>query len=216
MELIEAIRTNGTCRYYKPDPVPDAAIARILSVARFAPSGGNRQPLRFIVVRDAGRKRALSELYLPIWNRYIETRKSQLPTTAKSGFFADADYFANRLEDIPVMILVCARLADVHPTDHELGRLSIVGGASVYPAVQNILLAAREEGLGVALTTLLCAEEPKVKALFAIPEDISTAAMVTVGWPVKPFPKGLKRKPLAEIAFAETYGAEFPAARAVT
>ncbi len=104
------------------------------------------------------------------------------------------------------MLVVCARLADVHPTDTELGRLSIVGGASVYPAIENILLAAREAGLGTALTTLLCAVEAEVKVLLRVPDDISTAAMVTIGWPAKPFPRKLTRRPLSEFAFTDRYG----------
>ena len=118
----------------------------------------------------------------------------------------DADYFANHLVDIPVMLVVCAKLDDVHPTDQDLDRLSIVGGASIYTGVENILLAARQAGLGAALTTLLWAEEPKVKALLNITEEISTAAMITVGWPAKPFPIKLSRQPLEEIVFGEHYG----------
>src|SRR5262245_5762697 len=92
-------------------------------------------------------------------------------------------------------------------TDRHLDRLSIVGGASVYPSVQNLLLAARAEGLGTALTTLLCAVEPQVKGLLAIPDGVATAAMVALGYPAKGFPKKLARRPLAEWCFGDTYGA---------
>jgi nitroreductase len=84
--------------------------------------------------------------------------------------------------------------------------VSIVGGASVYPAVQNVLLKAREEGLGAALTTLLCMVEPQVQRLLNIPDGVATAAMITLGYPAKPFPKRLRRRPLAEVAFADAYG----------
>jgi nitroreductase len=89
----------------------------------------------------------------------------------------------------------------------------VVGGASIYPAVQNLLLAARSLGLGTALTTLLCADEPAVKALLHIPHDISTAATLALGWPLKAFPKQLRRRPLEEIAFGERYGAPLPGGR---
>jgi nitroreductase len=130
----------------------------------------------------------------------------------RSKILADAIHFAEHLHEIPVMIVVCARLADVHPTDVALDRLSIVGGASVYPAVQNMLLAARNIGLGTALTTLLCAVEPEVKALLEIPPEVSTAAMVTLGWPARPFPRRLNRRPLREMAHAERYGRALPGA----
>lgn len=207
MELNDILKSNGTCRFYKPDDVSDEVLAEVLDAARWAPSGGNRQPLSFVVVRDKNKKKTLQELYLPFWNDYVagvkagETRIGALPK-----ILTDADHFANHLVDIPVLLVVCANLADVHPTDTELGRLSVVGGASIYTGVENLLLAARQAGLGSALTTLLCAKEPEVKELLNIPEHISTAAMVTLGWPERPFPSKLRRQPLEEIVFSESYG----------
>ena len=207
MELNDVLTSNATCRYYKTDPVSNEVIASVLDAARWAPSGGNRQPLSFVVVRERETKQALQDLYLPIWNSYVdginagETRVGGLPKIV-----SDADHFANHLVDIPIMLIVCANLADVHPTDTELGRLSVVGGASIYTGVENLLLAARQAGLGAALTTLLCGTEPQVKALLDIPDHISTAAMVTLGWPSRPFPTKLRRQPLEEIVFSEKYG----------
>lgn len=213
MDLIEAMRTNNTCRYYRSDPVGDDLLARVLDAARWGPSGGNRQPLRLIAVRDGGKKQALRDLYLPFWESYVNgVQKGAVRVGGRSRIIEDADHFAHHMAEIPVLIVVCARLADVHPTDTELGRLSIVGGASVYPAVQNMLLAARTEGLGSALTTLLCEAEPQVKALLEIPDDVSTAATVALGWPVKPFAKKLSRRPLAEMAFVDRYGDTLPSA----
>ena len=207
MELNDILKSNATCRYYKTDPVSDEVLKQVLDAARWAPSGGNRQPLSFIVVRDSASKQAMQDMYLPIWNAYLEAvnagtqRVGGLPKIV-----ADADHFANHMAEIPVLLLVCANLADVHPTDHELGRLSVVGGASIYPGVENLLLAARQAGLGAALTTLHCAVEPELKSLLDIPEHISTAAMVTLGWPERPFPTKLRRQPLEEMVFAEKYG----------
>lgn len=207
MELNDILKSNATCRYYKTDPVSDEVLKEVLDAARWAPSGGNRQPLSFIVIRDPASKQAMQDLYLPIWNAYMEAvnagtqRVGGLPKIV-----ADADHFANHMAEIPVLLLVCANLADVHPTDHELGRLSVVGGASIYPGVENLLLAARQAGLGAALTTLHCAVEPELKSLLNIPEHISTAAMVTLGWPERPFPTKLRRQPLEEMVFAEKYG----------
>jgi nitroreductase len=86
----------------------------------------------------------------------------------------------------------------------------VVGGCSIYPAAQNLLLKAREEGLGAALTTLLCRFEPQVKELLDIPEGVITAAHIALGWPERPLPRSLNRRPLSEIAFLDTFGATFP------
>ncbi len=207
MDLYEAIESNGTCRYYRPDPVPVAVLRRAFEAARSAPSGGNRQPVRFVAVSDPALRERLAELYLPHWRTYVGAMtQGALRVDALPRIIQDADHFAKNLAAVPTLVVVCARLADCHATDQNLGRLSVVGGASIYPAVQNFLLACRAEGLGTALTTLLCAEEPKVKALLGIPEEISTAATIAVGYPAKPFPKRLRRRPLEESVFADRYG----------
>ena len=207
MDLIEVMASNGTCREYRPDPIPAAVLHRVLDAARYAPSGGNRQPVRFIVVTEPALKQQLKDWYLPHWNGYIAAAKqgvvalNAIPRTVQK-----ADYFANHLEQVPALIVVCARLADCHATDTDLGRLSVVGGASIYPAVQNLLLAARNEGLGTALTTLLCLEEARVKPLLHIPDDIATVATVAIGYPVHSFPRHLSRRRLEGIAFGNRYG----------
>ena len=205
MEFLDVLHTTPTCRYYRPDPVPDDVLRRVLDGARWAPTGGNRQGVRFLVVRDAARRRRLKELYLPLWEQYAE-RSRDVSDVPRPRVLANADHMARHLDEIPALIVVCARLADLLATDRHLDRLTIVGGASVYPAVQNVLLAARAEGLGTALTTLLCAVEPQVKELFGIPEGIATAALVALGWPERPFPQKLSRRPLEEICFAEDWG----------
>jgi nitroreductase len=211
MDLAEAIESNGTCRYYRPDPVPPDLLRQVLSAARFAPSGGNRQPVRFVAISERKTKERLAALYLPRWEAYIaamgtgEVRVNALPRLVQA-----ADHFARHLADVPLLVMVCARLADCHATDRDLGRLSVVGGASIYPAVQNFLLAARAAGLGTALTTLLCHDEAAIKPLLDIPDDISIVATVALGWPAKGFPKRLRRRPLDEIAFAERYGQPLP------
>lgn len=208
MELHDVLSTTNACRFYQPDEVSDEVLHEVLGAARWAPNGGNRQPVTFVVTRNRATKEAMQALYLPFWDAYvagIDTGDVRVGSRDKRLLEA-ADHFARHLADVPVMVTVCARLADVHPTDTELGRLSIVGGGSVYPAVQNVLLAARNAGLGSALTTLLCGKEPEVKALLGIPDDVSTAAMLTLGWPQKPFPKKLNRKPVSELVWSEKFG----------
>jgi nitroreductase len=213
VELSEVVRSAGSCRFFTDDPVPDDVLARALDLARFAPQGGNRQPVRFVVVRDEAKRKQLAEWYLIPWKAYLAGAESGdiaiggLPTLLRN-----ADHFAERMHEVPVMVVVCADPDGIHPTDHELGRLSVVGGGSIYPAVQNFLLGCRDEGLGAALTTLLCMFEPQVKELLGIPEGIITTAHIAVGWPARPFPTRLSRRPLREIAFADSYGTPLPGA----
>lgn len=210
MDFYEVIQTAGTGRYYKEDPIPPDVLERILNAARWAPQGGNRQPNRYIVVQSPEKKKALRDLYFPLWRDYmaaaglgaINIRGNEAPKLLK-----DADIFADNLHKVPVIIVVCAHMEDIHPTDLELERDPIVYGASVYPAVQNLLLAARAEGLGGSLTTLLCAEEPKVKELLGIPDGYATAAHLAIGYLDVPFPRKLTRLPLTEVVFSENFGA---------
>jgi nitroreductase len=207
MTVQEAIESTNTCRFYRPDPVTDEVLLRVLDAARYAPSGGNRQPVRFIVVRNPATRRQLKEWYLPIWDAYAgQAKAAGIATGSRMRMLANADHFARHLDEVPVLLVVCAVLADIYPTDRNLERLSIVGGASVYPAVQNVLLKARDEGLGTALTTLLCVVEPQVKELLRIPDGIATAAMLTLGYPTRPFPKRLRRQPLGQSVFSEEFG----------
>ena len=221
MELIEAMRTTNACRYYRPDPVPDEVFYRAVEAARFAPQGGNRQPVRFVVVRDRGKKRRLGEWYLKRWEEIVRTVESGERALRSAGgtgrptwlgfsdpakVMRDTDQFARRFGEHPAIVVVCADLAAVHPTDSDLGRLSIVGGASVYPMVQNFCLALRDQGVATALTTLLVSEEEGVKELLDIPEAYSTACHVVAGYPARGFPARLNRRPVEELAFLETFG----------
>ncbi len=209
MDFYNVLETAGTGRYYREDPIPDDVLARVLNAARWAPQGGNRQPNRYIVVRDAAKKAALRELYFPLWRDYlaaagvgaIAIRGNEVPKLLK-----DADHFADNFHKVPVIVVVCAHMVDIHPTDLELERDPIVYGASVYPAVQNMLLAARAEGLGGTLTTLLCHHEPAVKEMLNIPADYATAAHVALGYLAVPFPARLTRMSLAEVVFSEAFG----------
>lgn len=218
MDLIEAMRSQPANRFYKPDPVPKQVFYRAMDNARFGPQGGNRQPVRFLFVTDADKKAQLAEWYWGPWSAYYaEATAAGNPLLAESGdlkatrammsrsSIAAANEFAKNLAKVPAIIVVCADVDSLHPTDTDLGRLSIVGGASVYPIVQNLCLALRNEGVATTLTTLLCMFEPQVKALLGIPEEYATAAHIAAGYPVKPFPTKLRRLPVEEIAFLNSF-----------
>lgn len=208
MELVEAMRTTGTCRYFTADPVPDEVLYKAFDAARFGPQGGNRQPVRFVVVRDQAKKQRLAELYLPYWDEYFNAIAAggvdvgALPETVTS-----ADHFARHYAEHPAIVVVCGEIAGLHVTDAALDRVSVVGGGSIYPTMQNFCLALRDQGVGSAVTTLLCHEEPKVKELLNIPDGFLTAAHVAVGYPAKGFPKKLTRSPVEEIVGLDDFAA---------
>ncbi len=190
MELMDVMKTSGTCRQYTSADVPADVLARVLDGARWAPTGGNRQGVRFVAVRDRAKRLQLAKWYRETWAPYAARSRASLERNgAPTGILDRAEHFAAHFEDVPVLVVVCAQWDAIHPTDHELGRISVVGGCSIYPAVQNLLLKAREEGLGAALTTLLCRYEPQVKALLDIPDGVITAAHIALGWPERPLPR---------------------------
>jgi len=213
MDLLEAMRGAPTSRRFKTDPVPREAIVRALDAARFAPSGGNRQGWRVVVVEDPERRRALRDLYLPRWRAYLELTGGARMLSEPGEFdqrrvrmVRRADDYAQHLDEVPAHLVVGVRLSDLAVTDAELPRQSIVGGASVYPFVQNLLLALRAEELGAAMTTLLIPAEDDVKRLLSIPPEIALAAHVGVGHRADPWPGRLARRPVQEFAFMERYG----------
>jgi nitroreductase len=213
MESRDAMRCAPTSRLFSDEPVDVDVLRGVLDDARFAPSGGNRQGWRVVVVRDAERRRALRDLYLPPWNAYMEQTGGAQILRDPDSFDASrvrmvqrADHYAQHLDEVPVHLLVGVQLGDVLATDAQLPRQSIVGGASIYPFVQNVLLGLRSAGLGAALTTLLVPSEAQVKELVGFPDDVALAAHVGVGHRADPWPKRLARKPVDEFAFAERFG----------
>jgi nitroreductase len=213
MELRDAMRCAPTSRLFSDEPVDVDVLKGVFDDARFAPSGGNRQGWRIVVVRDPERRRALRDLYLPPWNAYMEQTGGAQMLRDPDAFDASrvrmvqrADHYAQHLDEVPVHLLVGVRLGDVLATDAKLPRQSIVGGASIYPFVQNVLLGLRSAGLGAALTTLLVPAEAQVRELVGFPDDVALAAHVGVGHRGDPWPKRLARKPVEEFAFAERFG----------
>jgi nitroreductase len=207
IDLFDAMRTQRTLRRLRPDPIPDDLLQKVLTAATWAPSGGNRQPWRFVAVSDPALKKNLRDLYAPHFAALMDSHKdatAKLPDRESarvekmrnSGF-----HLADHMHEAPVIVVVCVHIPDLAITDLGLDRPSVVGGASIYPAVQNLLLACRAVGLGAALTTLLCHEEPSVRALLAIPADWATAAHVAIGYPDGQGYGPTRRKPVTEVAF---------------
>ena len=212
IELREAMRTLRAVRRLRPDPVPDAVLHRALEAATFAPTGGNAQPWRAIVVRERALVARLGALYAERWAAYsAEHRKlwAKAPADARTRFekvIAAGDFLAAHFAETPAVVVFCFDPTHMAITDAGLDRVSVVGGASVYPAVQNFLLACRAEGLGCVLTTLLCEVEPAVRALLEIPEPWATACAVPVGWPRGRGHGPLARRPVEKMVFADRFG----------
>jgi nitroreductase len=212
MELYEAMSTLRAVRRIRPDPVPDAVLERVFQAATWAPTGGNHQGWRIVAVRDPDRKQALEDLYRPHWESYIpgyRAHMADMPEPARRSSaraLAAGTYLANHLHEAPVIAVFCFNPDRMTITDSELDRPSVVGGGSVYPAVQNLLLACRNEGLGCVLTTLLCREEDRVKPLLGIPEDWFTCAHVPIGYPVGGGHGPISRKPVTDMVFWDSFG----------
>jgi nitroreductase len=203
MELFEAISTQRAMRRLKPDPVPDSTIRQVLAFATCAPSGGNRQDWSFVVVRDPATRARLGELYRESWGEvmklpYYARAAKEPPDSAAGRLLASARYLSEHLGEAPVLILACIAL-DVSASS------TLTTGASIYPAVQNLMLAARALGVGSCITTIHKYRDAEVKELLGIPANIETAALIPLGYPRGKFTQVI-RKPLSEVAYSDRWG----------
>ena len=217
MELYDVMRTTFAAREFTKDPLPDEVLWRIFDNARFAPSGGNRQGAHIIVVRDADVRRRLGELSAPATRRYIaQLAAGENPWNPMhpAGVPQDAidstevpEQFVAPFTKAPVILVISVDLSVVAALDQELDRIGVVSGASIYPMVWNILLAARNEGYGGTITTMAIAEEPQVRRLLDIPERHAVAAIVPLGKPMRRLTK-LRRQPVEEFVTHERFGGQ--------
>lgn len=203
MELRTALRTTGAIREFAPREVPDALVREVLDDARFAPSGGNRQAWRVVVVKDPALRVALRDLYVDAWRDYVahglarltpfsplatdQDRASALRNRAAAEALADPNGFPETLDRVPVLLALLADLGNLAALDRDLDRYQFVGGASIYPFAWNILLAARERGLGGVITTMTTRHEKAALQLFNAPENFALAGVLALGYPKKEF-----------------------------
>lgn len=220
MELSEVMRTTPATREFTPEPVSDEVLERVIDSARFAPSGGNRQPWRLVVVKDPGLRAEIRQAYRIGWREYAaHVEQGLVPFAPREhnlwpGPAVDLkqarqverpDPFGDHLDEVPVLLILLAHLPSLAVTDNGLGRQSIVGGASVYPFAHNLLLAARDEGLGAVMTTVICRQEPRLKDLLSIPPEYAVAGLVAMGRPRRQV-RTLKRLSVPELAFLDRFG----------
>jgi nitroreductase len=214
--VYEAMRTLRAVRRLRPDPIPDDVVYRVLEAATWAPSGGNRQPWRIIVVRERMCKERLAALYGETSAGYIkrsQARLAELPPAVREKterMLGAGAYLAAHFADSPLILVVCFNPEGLAVTDAQLDRVSVVGGGSIYPAVENLLLACRAEGLGCTLTTMLCRHEPQVREILGIPQPWGTAAVIPIGYPMYRGHGPISRRSVAELTFTDSWGKPFP------
>lgn len=201
VDLFEIIATTRSMRRLKPDPVPSELIRKILEAGTAAPSGGNMQRWRFLVVTDPKVKQAVGSYYKRAWDETVYPRYSAgdpAPGTSPERFrrmLDAAQHLAGHIHEAPVWIVPC--MAGASP--------SRTAGSSIYPAVQNMLLAARALGLGATLTTLYLAFEKEVESILSLPADVHSYALLPIGYPIGRFGP-VRRVPLAEIVYRDRWG----------
>lgn len=215
--VFEILYSLRAMRRLSPDPVPEALIWRVLEAATKAPSGGNTQPWAFVVVRDPGHKAFIQERYKKAWDVYLQANIEAAaaldpPPTAEEAdkrmrMAGAATYLAEHLHQAPVLLFAC-----MLPREHIL--LKDAGGrprspaalyASLFPAVQNVLLACRAVGLGATLTTLHLMYEQEIKARLGIPDDVEAAAMIPIGYPLGRFGP-TTRTPVQDVTYWDAWG----------
>src|SRR5215469_18536403 len=209
-DLFEIIATTRSMRRLKPDSIPPELIRKILEAGTAAPSGGNMQRWRFLVITDPKVKETVGAYYKRAWDEYVgPTYRSgaSAPGTDPHRFarmLDAAQYLADHIHEAPVWIIACLEGAGVH------GVPTYWSGSSIYPAVQNMLLAARALGLGATLTTLFMRYENEVATVFGLPADVKCYALLPIGYPLGRFgPVG--RKPLDEITYLDKWGQTYAA-----
>jgi len=223
--LFEAMYTARSLRHFKPDPVPEALITQVIDAAIRASSGGNTQPWFFIVVRDAALKRQLAGLYRKASDHASAVYSSRpkpdhLTDEQYRQFLANSGYLWDHLAEAPVILVPCllkrdppdrASLPDIvqaRYADH-LANLQRISGSSIYPAIQNVILACRGLGLGTVITTNHILYENEVKAVLGIPDTAATFALMPIGYPTRRYGP-LTRKPVAEVTYADRWGIGWP------
>ena len=206
MELSQIMRTMSGVRLYLPEDVPDEVLHAALDDARFAPSGGNRQPWRVVIIRDLQMRRKVSEISSTQWRNYTAKwyppPEELTPRQAKK-LQEGTEYHAN-LHHAPVHLFIWAELGSLAVMDRDLDRVSFVGGGSVYPFVQNLQLALSARGVGSRITSLAVPAEEEWRDLLAVPEGYGLAAVMTIGYPEWKATR-LSRHPVESFARYESF-----------
>ena len=223
--LFEAVDSARSLRRLRPDPVPGHLLTRVLDAAIRASSAGNAQNWAFVVVRDAEQRRKLGAIYRKASDIADEIYKARgrpahMTEAQYRLFMTSGQYLWDHMGDAPVLLVPCLHNRPTPPRemlppaiqahyDDELAYELRIRGASIYPAVQNVILACRAFGLGTVITTNHLRCEDEVKAVLGLPDDVSTYALMPIGYPEGKFGP-LSRKPVREVAHSDRWGIAWP------
>ncbi len=205
--LLEGLTTTRAIRRFRPDPVPDDELAAILFAATRAPSGSNRQPFRFLVLRDGPRateaKQVLARGFQAEWatKRKVDGYGDDDPNAPRARLERSMQHFVDHFEEVPAVILAC--LARYRPP-------SPYEGNSVYPACQNLLLAARARGLGGVMTMWHATVEHELRPILEIPDGVAISATIPLGYPAGGGHGPVRRRPVGELVFDDAWGHPAP------
>ena len=215
MDLLETLRSNGAVRGFTDAQVSDDVVADVLETARFAPSGGNKQPWRVAVVKDPSLRETMAGLMRPVWQEYcganaVGMRPFAFGRSVDAAPVAVPNTLIDDIRSIPVVLAVAANLQDIAIMDGNLDRPPVVGGASVYPFCWSILLAARAHGLGGVMTTFLSRQEVAAAPKLGLPADHALVATIFMGVATHQNTK-LSRRPVNSFATVDRFdGDSFP------
>jgi len=197
--FFDAIYTQRAIRHLKPDPVPREIIEKLIEAGTKAPSGANSQRWKFLVITDPETKKTIAEYYLKSWEAAYGDQ-NPTPPNIQDHVRSSADYLARNMADVPVLLMACI--------EHDGSPSTMTRGSSIYPAVQNILLAARALGLGSAITTLHKRYDKEINTLLGIPDNVETAALLPIGYPQDGYKYGpTRRAPVSEVTYWEKWNA---------
>jgi len=221
INVFEAIHTARALRRFKPDPIPDEVIAKVLDAAICAPSAGNGQNWLFVIVKDPEQRQKLGEIYrragAMVASFYQQSGRPEHMTVERYQRLATSGlYLHEHLADAPVLLVACLRLETSYDVLLNLSReaqlamlnsFPWMAGASIYPAVQNVILACRAMGLGACLTTNHMLFEDEVKSVLGLPAEYRTFALLPIGYPVNKFGP-VNRRPLNGVVAIDRFGCQ--------
>src|SRR5713101_3150371 len=218
--LFEAMYTARALRRFKPDPVPDAIITKVLDAAIRAPSGSNAQSWLFIVVKDAEKRRQLGAVYKKASDILLKLyagaqRPDHIDEKKYERFMQAVVHLFEHMGDAPVLLVPCLKASmwtNAKLPDDLKARMAgsvRIAGSSIYPAIQNVILACRAFGLGTVLTTIHAFFEDEVRAILKLPAEIQTYALMPIGYPQGKFGP-VRRRPVSEVACLDTFGKPWP------
>ena len=202
-DLFEAIYTTRSMRRLKPDPVAPELIVKVIEAATMGPSGSNRQPWIFVIVRDAETKAFVAERYRKAWEIYFTARAREIvandPHSPQGRILRSARYLAEHVGEAPVMIFCCVKKYN------DAARKGQPMLNAIFPAIQNLCLAARAYGLGTSITGLHQMHGAEIDARMGVPAEYSNAAMIPMGYPKGRWARP-ERKPALDVINWERWG----------